>query len=424
MAADASSVLRCGLCNKPFDKHKTSAQRSSEASSDQSSALGQGSPGFFAAHNVNVNYNGSPGMYDADLSQGSAIQDLSVGYDTWDGIDWSNLLPSHMDIGTFHYNDPFPPTAMMNSDTAMIPSKLQIPMMPALNQPSIFHRQYTNVASQRVSQLILQTLKSYPLMMLRQKTPPPFIHPHLLIDTTTNDMEAWHNCMSLVHMMNGGIHGSRKLFWRNVRMECDRFCEQYLQLNKWELLAAMQALAVYAIVRLEEGDKDHYNVDALLLRAVTVISIRLMAVDTTSCSTPSDMLSQDTSWKNWIMEESRRRLCVLFQIVNMLVYFEPASMCEADGDVILAPLPAQKLLWEASDEHSWKLKGETEADAQREFGLAKNGLLVRMDEGAASERLGGWDVGAISSSTAKWNEWCSGMDGIGGLVMLAASLIQ
>lgn len=108
----------------------------------------------------------------------------------------------------------------------------------------------------------------------------------------------------------------------------------------------------------------------------------------------------------------------------MLVYFEPASMCEADGDVILAPLPAQKLLWEASDEHSWKLKGETEADAQREFGLAKNGLLVRMDEGAASERLGGWDAGAISSSTAKWNEWCSGMDGIGGLVMLAASLIQ
>lgn len=318
MAADASSVLRCGLCNKPFDKRecastrlwpckyvslslvprlililgirvastlkrhgyycrsrhggtaarsraciscvktktkcdngrpacarctikgidcqypakatpridKTSAQRSSEASSDQSSALGQGSPGFFAAHDVNVNDNGSPGMYDADLSQGSAIQDFSVGYDTWDGIDWSNLLPSHMDIGTVHYNDPFPPTAMMNSDTAMIPSKLQIPMMPALNQPSIFHRQYTNVASQRVSQLILQTLKSYPLMMLRQKTPPPFIHPHLLIDTTTNDMEAWHNCMSLVHMMNGGIHGSRKLFWRNVRMECDRFCEQ------------------------------------------------------------------------------------------------------------------------------------------------------------------------------------------------------
>lgn len=32
----------------------------------------------------------------------------------------------------------------------------------------------------------------------------------------------------------------------------------------------MQALAVYAIARLDEGDKDHYNVDALLLRAVTV----------------------------------------------------------------------------------------------------------------------------------------------------------
>ncbi len=32
----------------------------------------------------------------------------------------------------------------------------------------------------------------------------------------------------------------------------------------------MQALAVYVIVRLDEGDKDRYDVDGLLLRAVTV----------------------------------------------------------------------------------------------------------------------------------------------------------
>ncbi len=100
-------------------------------------------------------------------------------------------------------------------------------------------------------------------------------------------------------------------------------------------------------------------------------------------------------------------------------------MCEADGEVVLAPLPAQKLLWEASDEYAWKLKGETETEAQREFGLARNGRLIRMDEDAVSGKPGGvWDAVATSNSTAKWNEWCSGMDGIGGLVMLAASLIQ
>ena len=115
----------------------------------------------------------------------------------------------------------------------------------------------------------------------------------------------------------------------------------------------------------------------------------------------------------------------MFQIVNMVVHFEPAAKCETGGNIVLAPLPAQKLIWEASDEYAWKLKCETEPEAQREFGLARNGQLVRIDEDAASGNpRGPLDTMAISNTTAKWNEWCSGMDGIGGLVMLAASLIQ
>lgn len=41
-------------------------------------------------------------------------------------------------------------------------------------------------------------------------------------------------------------------------------------MNKWELLAAMQALAVYVIVRMDEDDEDHHNVHNMLIRAVTV----------------------------------------------------------------------------------------------------------------------------------------------------------
>lgn len=43
-------------------------------------------------------------------------------------------------------------------------------------------------------------------------------------------------------------------------------------MSKWELLASMQALAIYVIMRLDEGDKDYNNFDMLLLQAVTVSS--------------------------------------------------------------------------------------------------------------------------------------------------------
>lgn len=156
------------------------------------------------------------------------------------------------------------------------------------------------------------------------------------------------------------------------------------------------------------------------------------------------------------------RLCALFQIINLLVLFEPADQCVAEGEVLLAPLPAQKLLWEARDEHAWQRDGVMEP-AHIKFGLTRRGQLVKLGggggEGAVDTKVSSSTVGrhdttataamvatttmtmapgpssgpvvvvvaaqATGASTVlKWNEWCSGMDGIGNLVMLAASLIQ
>ncbi|OAA71663.1 hypothetical protein LEL_08898 [Akanthomyces lecanii RCEF 1005] len=342
--------------------------------------------------------------YEPVFPSSNETQGFDVNNYPWDYIDWTSaaLASQPWDSPQLGLQSFSPATiegdaVWHNSSTFTSQKKTTnssaLHMLRSLGftMPSISYREHTDAGAQRVSLLMLQTLKSYPQMMMRQKTLPPFIHPSLLLGDTNDDLEAWHNCMSLVHMANSKIHGSRKLFWRNVRAECERFCEQHLQLNKWELLAAMQALAAYVIFRLDEAIKDYSDIDTVLLKAVTLISIQLMAVDTTADASSS----LDSLWKTWIVEESRRRLCAVFQIIGMLVYFEPAKLCEANGDVVLAPLPAQKQLWEATDEHTWKLQGETEHDMQIDFGLTKNGDLVELQD------------------TAKWNEWCSGMDGIG-----------
>lgn len=97
-----------------------------------------------------------------------------------------------------------------------------IPRPPSSSVRKLVQRPRLNPGSQRTTKLILHTLKSYPLMMLRHNTLPPFIHPNLVY-TDNTQMEALTNCISLVHMISSGIQGSRKLFWNNVRWECERF---------------------------------------------------------------------------------------------------------------------------------------------------------------------------------------------------------
>lgn len=112
----------------------------------------------------------------------------------------------------------------------------------------------------------------------------------------------------------------------------------------------------------------------------------------------------------------------------MLVYFEPMAMCDLPSDLILAPLPAKKQLWEAGDEFLWKAAGQREMGAKAAFGLATDGGLVRLDDRELS-CSDAWlpykclETRGQPRSTASWEEWCSGIDGFGGLVMLAASLI-
>lgn len=112
----------------------------------------------------------------------------------------------------------------------------------------------------------------------------------------------------------------------------------------------------------------------------------------------------------------------------MLVYFEPAAICDLHADLIIAPLPAKKQLWEASDEFVWKTESDRDPGTQTAYGLAANGDLVKMGEGelpCRDEMLlqKSLDAKPPSRSTANWEDWCSGMDGLGGLVMLTASLV-
>lgn len=85
---------------------------------------------------------------------------------------------------------------------------------------------------QRIANLALSTLKSYPLMIMHHKTFPPFIHAQsMLLHSDNDNMEPLADCLSLMYMIGGNLRGSRKLFWKNVSMECERLREEVCKIK-------------------------------------------------------------------------------------------------------------------------------------------------------------------------------------------------
>ncbi|KAK3053586.1 hypothetical protein LTR09_005330 [Extremus antarcticus] len=203
-----------------------------------------------------------------------------------------------------------------------------IPRSPTANLRSLIRRPRASVGAQRVAALISHNLKSYPRMMSQRNNLPPFIHPHILaVAPENNHLAPLTNCMNLVHMVGGGIQGSRALFWRNVRTECEDWSVKPWKLGRWELLAAMQALLIYIIIRLDEGETEHNNFDSLLVSTVIVICKQSSSLDGSSNAQSSTWdFSLDLSWKTWIYDESIRRLKLTLQRASLRMLIKSKAM--------------------------------------------------------------------------------------------------
>ena len=159
---------------------------------------------------------------------------LARNFPDWDTpeLDFDNFLSPQTREKTLPYfsyeqsslvGDLTPSTSQTAQARQAISSNMSIPPLPSYTLRLLIQRPRVKTGAQRTANLILQTMKSYPLMILHHNTLPPFIHPGLISSDVENDeMEPLDNCINLVHMISSGFRGSRKLFWTNVRMECER----------------------------------------------------------------------------------------------------------------------------------------------------------------------------------------------------------
>lgn len=140
--------------------------------------------------------------------------------------------------------------------------------------------------AQHNADLVIQSLRAFPTMMLRRETFPWFIHPHsqsLSKPTGAVLPEALLTCMSVAQMFASRTSETKYFLWRTIRAECRRIISEVRILltpcssdadhhkkihnaSKFELLAAMQACMIYLIMYIvDHAPEDEVNGLEILL---------------------------------------------------------------------------------------------------------------------------------------------------------------
>jgi hypothetical protein len=114
-----------------------------------------------------------------------------------------------------------------------------------------------------------------------------------------------------------------------------------------------------------------------------------------------------------------------FRTIGLLFSTEPAGACVLIEGFVVAPIPAHKQLWEARDEAHWRIGRSRDVRGDSVFGIKPGGQMAKLNKYPPGLNVNNSTLLrnlTERESDANWQEWCLGMDGLGALVMLAASL--
>jgi hypothetical protein len=189
----------------------------------------------------------------------------------------------------------------------------------------------------------------------------------------------------------------------------------------------MQALLNYTLLLLREGETADNNIEVALLSAMWEAASALdHKIGNFARHSPFG-LSYGTTHDDWVFEESRRRWYVVFKCLGMLFTNDGSDGCPLFDNYAMAPLPAKKTLWDARDEHDWHME-KSKGNDDVVFGLKVSGRMAKLGTfGSVQESrmevvLAQPREPTEDESEENWKEWCSGMDNLGALIMLAATL--
>ncbi|KAH7351276.1 hypothetical protein BKA65DRAFT_255353 [Rhexocercosporidium sp. MPI-PUGE-AT-0058] len=186
----------------------------------------------------------------------------------------------------------------------------------------------------------VRCLKSYPLSLAHTgKT--TFIHPHNYQPTMPQALQDAMSASSLYcnkNMLN------ENMVWEIITTKVTQLTEPKPYWSVAEHLTCVQALIIFQIIRLFDGDIKQRS-DAEQQEELLTSWTDSLAVRTGVISSPSSTL--DREWENWVFDEAVRRTILVSRTAQSMFAIQRQGFCTMVGAVKGVSFTAQRNLWAA-----------------------------------------------------------------------------
>jgi hypothetical protein len=185
----------------------------------------------------------------------------------------------------------------------------------------------------------------------------PFIHKH---SYTEHLPPAISDALSACALYSGKNNENELFVFGDISRKAKDLAEmQRPFLSPVDLLASIQALLLYQIIRLFDGDirqrADAESHESTLMSWTEQLLARILQYPTT---VDPEAVSQDSlsisSWNDWIFEESCRRTILASFTLQGVYSFLKFGYDNVTGKVNKLSFTAQAALWNAKSEYHWR----------------------------------------------------------------------
>jgi hypothetical protein len=265
--------------------------------------------------------------------------------------------------------------------------------------------------AQHNANLMIQSLRSLPTMMLRTETFPWSIHRYSYNTAEGKLPEALSTCMSVAQLFTMRTPETKGFLWSTMRNEYRQFDAYKANMSVYELKYAMQACMIYLIMCIVDQSPESEKIIVELLAVLH--NIYMLAKATRGGNYPPAALGShmSTTWAEWVLAESLIRGALIWFLIGLVICIKTGTVCDPSQSYRGLLLPCSKSLWEASSETAWLQQYES-TRLQRANGLVTLGDLIDAQKNSF-----------IPYEARRLDEWNASADGLGMLLNMVGTMV-
>lgn len=207
----------------------------------------------------------------------------------------------------------------------------------------------------------VKKVKAYPSLLVSQGST-PFIHRKLYAEYMPPAIQ---DVLGICALYGQKTERNQDLVFRTISLKAAQLIAGYTPqgLSPVEQLAYTQALIIYQIIRLFDGDirlrADAERTDPTLKEWTQDLKSRMLRINFVSDDEQALLAPcMDMTWQNWVFAESLRRTVIISISVQGLYCFLKNGWDESHVEINPLSFYAQRALWDAPSEYNWRSAGK------------------------------------------------------------------